>query len=199
MPTHRIFHFNINNDNYVLKDRFSSNELEDSRLYLFRMLSLGTTINFRFNSNITSDSIIEIFQDPIILSNGRFLLSPQSILDIYSDPIISNNGDSFYRYDTNSSFIDMHALYFMANTNYILKITPLDINDTVLGITSKDDLDNLKDTLKSISKARESRLELTSMMKNINNDTFKTDDIIPAIKKLTNIERTIINVLLDIE
>lgn len=198
MPTYRVFHFSIDNNTYALKDRFSSNELENSKLYLLQILSSDTTINFQFDSNITSDSIIEIFQNPIILVNGIFLLNPQSLLDIYSDPTISDNGTFFYRYDTNSSFINIHTLDFIANTNYLLKITPSDVNDNLLGMKSKDDLDNLKDNLKSVNKMRESRLELISMVNSINNNTFTTDDIIPAMKKLANTEKAIINMLLDI-
>lgn len=198
MPTHRVFHFSIDNNTYTLKDKFSSNELENSKLYLFQILSSDITVNFQFDSNITSDSSIEIFKNPTTSTNGTFLLSPQSILNIYSDPIISSNGNFFYKYNTNSSFIKIHTLDFTANTNYLLKITPLDVNDNLLGMKSKDDLDNLKDNLKSVNRMRESRLELISMINSINNATFTNDDIIPTIKKLANTEKTIINMLLDI-
>lgn len=198
MPTYRVFHFSIGNNTYALKDRFSSNELESNKYYLFQVLSSDTTVNFQFDSSIVSDSTIEVFRSPTISVNGTFLLSPLSLLNIYSDPIISNNGTFFYRYDTNSSFINKHTLDFIANTNYLLKITPLDINDNLLGMKSKDDLDNLKEDLTSVNKIRESRLELISMINNINNNTFTNNDIIPAIKKLANIERAIINMLLEI-
>lgn len=197
MPTYRVFHFSIGDNTYVLKDRFSSNELGNSKLYLFQILSSDTIIDFQFDSSLVSDSTIEVFQNPTISINGIFLLSPQSLLNIYSDPIISNDGTFFYKYDTNSSFINKHTLDFTANTNYLLKITPLDINNNLLGMKLKDDLDNLKDNLKSAHKIQESRLELISMINSINNNTFTTNDIIPAIKKLANIEKTIINMLLE--
>ncbi len=198
MVTYKVFHFSIGNNTYLLKDRFSSNELGNSKLYLLQILTSDTTINFRFDSNIISDSIVEIFQTPTISVNGTFLLNPQSLLNIYSDPIISSNGTPIYSYNTNSSFVNIHTLDFVASTNYLLKINPLDINDNILGMKSKDDLDNLKDNLKSVNKIRESRLELTSMINSINNNSFENNDIIPAIKKLANIEKTIINMLLDI-
>jgi hypothetical protein len=188
----------MNNNTYALKDKFSSNELENSKLYLFQILSSDTTINFQFDGSITSNSIIEIFTNPTVSSNGAFLLSPQSILNIYSDPIISSYGTFFYKYDTNSSFIKVHTLDFLASTNYLLKITPLDTNDSLLGMKSKDDLDILKDNLKSVNKMRESRLELTSMINSINNNTFTNNDTILAIKKLANTEKAIIDMLLNI-
>lgn len=200
MPIHRAFHFTIGTTNYALKDRFSAGELDSSKSYLFAILTADTTINFKFDSSITSNSIIEIFQGPTISVNGTFLLSPQSLLNIYSDPTITANGTLFYRYDTNSTLIKIHTLNLIASTNYLLKITPLDVSQThtSLGLKSKDDLDNLKDILKSVNKIRESRSELVSMINSINNNTFTTSDTIPAIKKLAIAEKNIINMLLDI-
>ena len=199
MSTYRIFHFAIGDNRYVLKDRFSGSELNSIKSYLFQMLSLDTTINFQFDTRITSNSIIEVFKGPTISVNGAFLLNPQSLLNIYSDPIVTNDGTSFYRYDTNSALINAHTLDFMASTNYLLRITPLDTSDNLLGLKSKDDLDILKENLRSVSKLRESRLELTSMINDINNNTFASNDIIPSIKKIAVAERAIINMLLEQE
>jgi|SRR3972149_3045652 len=198
MPIYKVFHFTIADSTFALKDRFTSNELQSAKYYLFEVSTSDTIIYFKFNTNLTSNVIIEVFSNPTIGTNGTFLLNPLSLVNIYSDPIVSNNGTYFYKYDTNTIFIDIHTLELAASTNYLMKITPLDYNDTTLGLKSKDELDSLKDILKDVSKINESKLELISMINSINNNSFSNSDIIPAIKKLAIAEKNIINMLLTI-
>ncbi len=198
MPTYRVFHFTIENSTFALKDRFTSNELQSAKYYFFEVSTSDIIIDFKFDTNLTSNVTIEVFSNPTIGTKGIFLLNPLSLVNIYSDPIISDDGTRFYKYDTDSILINIHTLGLTANTNYLIKITPLDSGDTTLGLKSKDELDNLKDTLKYVSKIKESRLELMSIINSINNNSFSDSDIIPTIKKLAITEKNIINMLLNI-
>ncbi len=198
MPIYKVFHFTIANSTFALKDRLTSNELQSAKYYLFEVSTSDIIIYFKFDTNLTSNVTIEVFSNPTIGIKGVFLLNPLSLVSIYSDPVISNNGTYFYKYDTDSIHIDTHTLELVANTNYLIKITPLDSSDTTLGLKSKDELDTLKDTLKDVNKIQESRLELVSMINSINNNSFSNSDIVPAIKKLAIAEKNIINMLLNI-
>ncbi len=196
MATYKVFHFTIGSTRYSIKDRFSGSELDSYKYYLFSVLSSDITIYFQFDTTISKDVRIDIFSNPTLATNGIFLYNPQSLVNIYSDPLITSEGSLEYGYET--ADLGTIDIKLTNNTNYLLKITPLDINDNSLGMKLKDDVDNLKDVLKSVNKMRESRLELISIINNINNNTFTTDDIIPTIKKLANTEKAIINMLLDI-
>lgn len=196
MATYKVFHFTIGTIQYSLKDRFAGSELDSYKYYLFSVLGSDITIYFQFDTTISKDVRIDIFSNPTLATNGAFLLDPQSLVNIYSDPSITSEGTLEYSYETTD--LGTLDINLTGNTNYLLKLTPLDTTDNILGMKSKDDVDKLKDILKSVNKMRESRLELISMINSINNNTFTTVDIIPAIKKLAIIDNSIIDMLSDI-
>lgn len=199
MAAYKVFHFSIGSTDYSLKDRFSGNELENAKYYIFKVLTSDTIINFRFDTTITKDVKIDIFSSPTLATNGTFLYSPQSLVNIYSDPLISSEGTSIYSYNTTELPILIHTLNFSASTDYLLKITPLDTTDNILGLKSRDDVDQLKDILRSVNNIKASRLELMSIIRSINNNTLTTtDDIILALKKIAIAEKAILEMILNI-
>lgn len=133
MATHRVMYFFIVGENtFVIKQTPLDDELFSTKRYLFKMSTSNIEIRFEFNVEFLSKGLVEIFKNPVVSANGT-LLSPQPVaLTVYSEPTVTNQGTFFYNADPANLDLITHVLTFDANTDYLLKITPKDINNVVL-------------------------------------------------------------------
>jgi hypothetical protein len=90
------------------------------------------------------------------------------------------------------------AILTYAYDNNYLDLTEKDILMQTFMKGTRSHSTELRDTLQSVHKMRESRLELMSMINNISNNTITNDEIISTLKKLATIDKSIIDMLVNI-
>lgn len=131
MPTYTVIRFSTTNNSFVIEDTFTGTEIDVIKYYLIQMSTSNITISFKFDTYILSNTYVELFRNPTVSSNGR-LLSGLTTINIYADPTVTTEGTQIYKADADSKFVEIHVLTLLANTNYLLKITPKDLNSTVI-------------------------------------------------------------------
>lgn len=124
--------FDIEDNRYVVKDTFLNAEVDSIKYYLIQTSISDITISFRFDTHILSNTIIEIYQEPTLTSNGR-LLNGIITLNIYADPIVITEGTKIHDIDTyDLASIDADIVGLLAETTYLMKIIPKDLNNTII-------------------------------------------------------------------
>lgn len=131
MAIYPVIRFDLNNVSYVLKDTFTGIEIDNIKYYLIQTSISDITLFAKFNAHILSNTIIEIYQGPTLTSNGR-LLSGIATISMYADPVVTNDGMQIHDIDSDSAFIDVHIIDLVANTTYLMKIIPKDLNSTII-------------------------------------------------------------------
>lgn len=136
MAIHRMFRIEIIGDSkFLIKDTIAEDELFDTRLYLIKVSTSDVKIFLNFIVHHTEDAYVEIYQNPIVTLNGILLSGTRSptTLDIYSGPTTTEDGELFYSIDQEHvRRIDIHDLSLTANTDYLIKFIPHDLDYSTL-------------------------------------------------------------------
>lgn len=131
MTTYSVIRFEAGGENHVLKDDFSSIELDSIKYYYIEILTYDVPLSFKFDTLILMNTIAELYENPTVSAQGR-LLTGTNLSYMYADPTVTNEGNLFYDADPDSKFLEIHYITLSANTNYLLKITPKDLNSTIV-------------------------------------------------------------------
>ena len=131
-----MFRIEIIGDNkFLIKDTLADNELFSTKLYLIKVSTSDVNVILNFVVHHTEDAYVEIYQNPTVILNGTLLIGSTSptTLTIHSEPTITNNGELFYSIDQEHiRRIYEHDLALSANTDYLIKFIPYDLDYNTL-------------------------------------------------------------------
>ena len=122
---------NVDSDKYKLIDDFPGTEVDNIKYYLIQMSDFDVTIYFKFDTYILSNTLVDFFEVPTVSDEGRLLTGSDPIV-MHADPTVTDEGNLFYEADSDSTFIDVYTVDFLADTTYLVKIIPKDLNDIVI-------------------------------------------------------------------
>ena len=131
MSIYSVLRFNTTNNSYVIKDTFTGTDIDSIKYYLIQMSATNVSINFKFDTYILSNTLVKLYKNPMVTSNGR-LLSGLATINIYADPTVTFEGTLVYDADADSKFVETHMLTLLAHTTYLVEIIPKDLNSVVI-------------------------------------------------------------------